>query len=204
MDQQHPTHFYKVIPTFPELIRAYRTFLLRPAKSNSSSSSIVARHSLLKFTGGVAIELSDVGSDAPFPERQHLKSRLFGFAPPHFSDIVMPNTVSVRSERSAEISQRVWRTDQTNPFNWPRPKKWRITLAAAAVTFLVGLNSTAVTTPGHVIAETFRVDERHFPHSFWPVTVWNTGAAFGSIIGMPLLENFGSRKGYLVIIRLTP
>ncbi|KAG6993821.1 hypothetical protein G7Y79_00050g085580 [Physcia stellaris] len=110
----------------------------------------------------------------------------------------MPSTASVRSERSAEIAQQVWRTDQTNPFNWPRAKKWRVTLAAAAVTFLVGLNSTAVTTPGHAIAETFHVDETHFPHSFWPVTVWNTGAAFGSIVGMPLLENFGSRNGYLL------
>lgn len=116
----------------------------------------------------------------------------------------MPSTVSVRSDRSAEIAQQVWRTDQKNPFNWPRAKKWRVTLAAAAVTFLVGLNSTAVTTPGHAIAETFHVDETHFPHSFWPVTVWNTGAAFGSIVGMPLLENFGSRNGYLVNMRLTP
>lgn len=149
-------------------------------------------------------------SDTSFPKGQHLESDLFGLAPPHLPDSIMPSTVSVeyaensQSKRSIEISQQAWRTDQTNPFNWARSKKWRITLAAAAVTFLVGLNSTAVTTPGHIIAERFRVDERTFPNSFWLVTVWNTGAAFGSIIGLPLLENFGSRNGYLVTILKPP
>ena len=49
-----------------------------------------------------------------------------------------------------------------------------------------------------VIGEHFHVADTSFPHSFWPVTVWNTGAAIGPMVGMPILENFGIRKGYMV------
>lgn len=105
----------------------------------------------------------------------------------------------LQSKSLLDVSRQAWHTDPTNPFNWSERKKWRITLATAAVTFIVGLNATATTTPGHAIAERFRVSDNKFPNSFWPVTVWNTGAAIGSVVGLPLLENFGSRNGYLVI-----
>ena len=95
-------------------------------------------------------------------------------------------------------SQQVWRNDLKNPFNWSRSKKWAITLTAAIITLLVGLNSTAVATPSHAIVERFRVSDSDFPNSYWPVTVWNTGAAFGGLVGLPLLENFGTRNGYMV------
>ena len=47
-------------------------------------------------------------------------------------------------------------------------------------------------------SQKFRVSDAGLPNSFWPVTVWNTGAAVGPMIGLPLLENFGVRNGYLV------
>lgn len=35
-------------------------------------------------------------------------------------------------------------------------------------------------------------------NTVWPIAAWNTGAAFGPMIGIPLLEAFGMQKGYLV------
>ncbi|CAO1604865.1 hypothetical protein XANCAGTX0491_008406 [Xanthoria calcicola] len=100
---------------------------------------------------------------------------------------------------SLEDSRNAWETHPENPYNWPQPKKWRIALLVAAVILLVGLNATSVTTPSLIIAEDFHVADTAFPHSFWPVTVWNTGAAIGPMIGMPVLENFGIRRGYLIL-----
>lgn len=110
----------------------------------------------------------------------------------------MSRDVSKFPEDSLEASHKRWAHHPENPFNWPERRKWTIILVAAAVTLLVGLNATSVTTPALIIAERFHVSESAFPHSYWPVTVWNTGAAIGPMIGMPLLENFGIQKGYLV------
>ncbi|KAL8910187.1 MAG: hypothetical protein Q9171_004485, partial [Xanthocarpia ochracea] len=96
-----------------------------------------------------------------------------------------------------EASRSVWNKHPENSVNWPERKKWRIVLVIAIVILLVGLNATSVTTPGLIIAERFHVADTSFPHSFWPVTVWNTGAAIGPMIGMPILENFGIRNGYM-------
>lgn len=110
-----------------------------------------------------------------------------------------PNSLeSPRAEDSLEAAEKSWESHPANPFNWPEKKKWGIILVAAAVTLLVGLNATAVTTPGIVIAERFHVSDADFPHSYWPVTVWNTAAAFVPMLGLPLFENFGIREGYLV------
>ncbi|KAL9010583.1 MAG: hypothetical protein Q9173_004494 [Seirophora scorigena] len=119
------------------------------------------------------------------------------------SNPARPNSPeSPRAEDSLEAAETSWETHATNPFNWPEKKKWGIILVAAAVTLLVGLNATAVTTPGIVIAERFHLSEADFPHSYWPVTVWNTAAAFGPMVGLPLLENFGIREAYLALYLL--
>lgn len=99
---------------------------------------------------------------------------------------------------SAESPQQAWEKHPVNPFNLPVRRKWTITMVTASVTLLVGLNATAIATPAHQIAESFHVSDSSFPHSFWPITVWNTGAALGPMVGLPLLENFGNRSGYLV------
>ncbi|KAL8874723.1 MAG: hypothetical protein Q9198_006829 [Flavoplaca austrocitrina] len=98
-----------------------------------------------------------------------------------------------------EASQSAWNQHPNNPVNWPERKKWRIVLVIATVILLVGLNATSATTPGLIIAEHFHVADTSFPHSFWPVTVWNTGAAIGPMIGMPMLENFGIRRAYMLL-----
>ena len=97
-----------------------------------------------------------------------------------------------------EASRSAWDKHPENSVNWPDHKKWKIVLVIATVILLVDLNATSITTPGLVIAERFHVADTSFPHSFWPVTVWNTGAAIGPMVGMPILENFGIRKGYMV------
>lgn len=66
------------------------------------------------------------------------------------------------------------------------------------VSLLVGLNATAIATPAHDIAEEFNVSDDDFTNSFWPICVWNTAAALAPLVGLPLLENFGNRTGYLV------
>ncbi|KAL8793384.1 MAG: hypothetical protein Q9195_003970, partial [Heterodermia aff. obscurata] len=96
---------------------------------------------------------------------------------------------------SVEYAQKLWDDHSANPFNWPEQQKWRVILTAGLVTLLVGLNAT---TPSQDVADTFHIDDSGFPNSFWPTTVWNTGAAIGPLIGLPLLENFGVRNGYLL------
>lgn len=95
-----------------------------------------------------------------------------------------------------------WADRPENPSNWPERKKWLIFIPAASVSLLVGLNASAIATPSHEIAEQFHLNDDSFPNSFWPVTVWTTAAALGSMVGIPLLENFGMRTGYLIVYLL--
>ncbi|KAL8735512.1 MAG: hypothetical protein Q9181_002755 [Wetmoreana brouardii] len=104
----------------------------------------------------------------------------------------------LQREDFTQTPEKAWEEHPANPFNLPRRRKWRLTLTAASVTLLVGLNATAIATPARSIAHDFHISEDSFPNSFWPITVWNTGAALGPMIGLPLLENFGNRKGYLL------
>ncbi|KAL8795512.1 MAG: hypothetical protein Q9182_007524 [Xanthomendoza sp. 2 TL-2023] len=107
--------------------------------------------------------------------------------------------MSSHQDKTLEDSQKAWEHNPANPFNWSEKKKWSIAALVAVVVLLIGLNATSVTTPSLVIAAEFHVSDEHFTHSFWPVTVWNTGAAIGPMVGLPLLENFGLKNGYLAL-----
>lgn len=91
--------------------------------------------------------------------------------------------------------------DPHNPFNWPNPKKWRVTLLACFMTFVVQLNGTMLTSAAEQINESFHISDEHFPHSYWPVLSWNLGGAAAPLLGLPLMENFGVRISYLVCWR---
>ena len=93
-----------------------------------------------------------------------------------------------------------WETHSHNPFNWSAKKKWLQLLVGSLVTFLIGLNSTVIATPGSAIARQFLVDisNSNIDNTVWPIAAWNTGAAVGPMIGIPLLEAFGMRDGYFV------
>ncbi|KAL8993525.1 MAG: hypothetical protein Q9169_006283 [Polycauliona sp. 2 TL-2023] len=114
-------------------------------------------------------------------------------------DTLVSTLAPIPPKDSLEASRNAWGNHPENPYNWPERKKWRIALVIATVILLVGLNATSIATPSLVIAEHFHVSDAAFPHSFWPVTVWNTGAAVGPMVGMPLLENFGVRRGYMLL-----
>ena len=110
-----------------------------------------------------------------------------------------PTPMGETSAKEQE-SHCTWETHAQNPFNWPTKKKWRQFFAGSLVTLLVGLNSTAIATPGVDIANQFNVDigNPNLDNTVWPITAWNTGAAFGPMVGIPILEAFGMRYGYLV------
>ncbi|KAH6000500.1 hypothetical protein HBI84_099030 [Parastagonospora nodorum] len=86
-----------------------------------------------------------------------------------------------------------------NPFNWQSSKKWRVTILASFMTFVIQINGTMLTSAAEQINESFRVSDENFPHSYWPVLSWNLGGAAAPMVGLPLMENFGVRKSYMVI-----
>jgi MFS family permease len=88
--------------------------------------------------------------------------------------------------------------DPDHPFNWPVTKKWRVTLIACYVTFIVGFNATALTAAASLTNRTFDISDKVFPHSVWPVTAWNTGGALAPMVVLPILEDYGTRKGYFI------
>lgn len=89
--------------------------------------------------------------------------------------------------------------DPENPFNWPVAKKYRACILACAMTFIVQINGTMMTSAAEQINESFHVSDEVFPHSYWPVLSWNLGGAAAPLVGLPLMENFGVRYTYLAI-----
>lgn len=89
--------------------------------------------------------------------------------------------------------------DPGNPFNWPTAKKYRACILACAMTFIVQINGTMMTSAAEQINESFHVSDEVFPHSYWPVLSWNLGGAAAPLVGLPLMENFGVRYTYLGI-----
>lgn len=92
--------------------------------------------------------------------------------------------------------------DVSKPYNWSTPKKWRITLLACYVTFIVGFNATALTAAVKQTNEAFHISDDSFPKSVWPVTAWNTGGALAPMVVLPIMEDYGVRFGYIVTYTL--
>lgn len=88
--------------------------------------------------------------------------------------------------------------DPTNPFNFSQAKKWRITLLACFMTFVIQINGTAMTSAAEQINESFHISDENFPHSYWPVFSWTLSGAAAPMLGLPLMEHFGVRWSYLV------
>ncbi|UPX16644.1 uncharacterized protein EKO05_0007034 [Ascochyta rabiei] len=89
--------------------------------------------------------------------------------------------------------------DPENPFNWDISKKYRACILACAMTFIVQINGTMMTSAAEQINESFHVSDEVFPHSYWPVLSWNLGGAAAPLVGLPLMEAFGVRWTYLAI-----
>ena len=87
--------------------------------------------------------------------------------------------------------------DPDHPFKWSATQKWSVTLIACYVTFIVGFNATALTAAVSQTNTTFNVSDAAFPNSVWPVTAWNTGGALAPMVVLPIMEEHGTRPGYL-------
>lgn len=66
------------------------------------------------------------------------------------------------------------------------------------MTFIVQINGTMMTSAAEQINESFHISDESFPNSYLPVLTWNLGGAAAPLIGLPLMENFGVRRSYLV------
>lgn len=105
------------------------------------------------------------------------------------------------SECAVSTEKRMHWNDPSNvlnPFNWVEAKKWRTTLLACFMTFIIQLNGTMMTSAAEQINVSFNVSDEKFPHSYWPVLSWNLGGAAAPMLGLPLMENFGVRRSYMV------
>lgn len=86
---------------------------------------------------------------------------------------------------------------QSPASQWSNTKKWSTTITASIVTFLVGINSTAILSATEEVSEHFNVNTSTFDNSFFLVTAWNAGAAIVPLIILPAMEDFGVRPIYL-------
>lgn len=85
--------------------------------------------------------------------------------------------------------------DPRHPFNWPRRKKWTVTLTACLICFVAGINSTSFTTAATDINARFGQSDDNaamLPVSYWPVTAWNAGAAVFPMVMLPIVSNIMS------------
>ncbi|KAF2849098.1 MFS multidrug transporter-like protein [Plenodomus tracheiphilus IPT5] len=118
--------------------------------------------------------------------------------PPHDTG---RNVEKATPEEKKNIDTVDWNgpKDPENPFNWVLLKKWRVTILACFMTFVVEINGTMMTSAAEQINESFHVSDESFPHSYWPVLSWNLGGAAAPLLGLPLMENYGVRWSYLAI-----
>jgi len=91
-----------------------------------------------------------------------------------------------------------WSDHPENPVNWNKSRKWLVTAVVSWLCFSAGINATAILTPAATIGQQFGFNDEDFPTSYWTVTAWTMGGAAGPMVGLPLLEEFGMRKGYLI------
>lgn len=115
--------------------------------------------------------------------------------------VAPPSHPSTAPKADAEPKYLNWSSsdDPSNPFNFPVSKKWRVTVLACSMTFLVQVSGTMLTSAALQINSSFHVSDETFPHSYWPVLSWNLGGAAAPLLGLPLMENFGVRWSYLAI-----
>ncbi|KAI9669067.1 MAG: hypothetical protein M1831_000659 [Alyxoria varia] len=95
-----------------------------------------------------------------------------------------------------------WEHASANPVNWPEWKKWRTTLIACFVTFIVGLNNTSAATIAPDIASEFGINDEQFQYTFFAITAWSVAAAIMPMLILPLMEGWGVRWIYIICYTL--
>lgn len=85
------------------------------------------------------------------------------------------------------------------PHEWSTSRKWTVAGVAMLGSLLLPLNGTSITVASKQINSDFNISDANFPNSYWAVTSWSLGGAVFIILGLPLLEDLGVRKGYMFI-----
>jgi MFS family permease len=116
----------------------------------------------------------------------------------------MPTSQPLQTSQASNPEYQIidWNgpSDPESPFNWPQSKKWRVTILACFMTFVVQISGTMLTSAAEQINESFNISDEEFPHSYWPVLSWNLGGAAAPLFALPLMEHFGVRWSYLVSV----
>lgn len=81
--------------------------------------------------------------------------------------------------------------DPENPMNWPRAKKWRITMVTAMITFCVSFASSVFSTATQVTAVKFNVS---LEVMILGVSLYVLGFACGPLVWGPLSEVYGRTR----------
>jgi hypothetical protein len=112
-----------------------------------------------------------------------------------FDAMACPDSFAITTKKELDWNDK---RNSHNPFNWPNSKKWRVTLLACFMTFVIQVNGTMMTSAAEQLNESFDVSDENFPHSYWPVFSWSLGGAAAPLFGLPLMENLGVRRSYMV------
>lgn len=113
-------------------------------------------------------------------------------------DVESPGDTSpVSAQDEHEDATKFESVSHSSASQWPAAKKWTTIMTAAVVTFLVGINSTALLSATQEVSERFHVDDSSFDNSFFLVTAWNAGAAIVPLVILPAMEDFGIRPIYI-------
>lgn len=108
------------------------------------------------------------------------------------------STVDEKKETSRVLT---WHgpDDPKCPFNWTERLKWTVSSVLLINTFILPLNGTGITIAADQLATDFDVtDSMWFTNTYWIVTSWSVGGAFVVLFGMPLLEDLGIKRVYLL------
>lgn len=89
-----------------------------------------------------------------------------------------------------------------NPFAWSKSRKWILTGFSCLMCFMIGINALAISSATEQFSKRFGISDASFPNSYWVNTAWNGGAAIAPLLGLPFMEDFGVRTGYLVRPRI--
>lgn len=60
------------------------------------------------------------------------------------------------------------------------------------------LNATAIASASTEISDQFDISDASFPNSYWPITSWTFAGAIAPVILTPLIEDYGTRPGFLI------
>lgn len=86
--------------------------------------------------------------------------------------------------------------DEDNPFNWPKWRKWVITITVCFISILTGLPAGAYGAGNAGMQKQFHISQSPFPNLYWATTSWNMGSALFPLFFVPLTESTGRMIGY--------